>query len=73
MANKIIYICDRCGKEITEHNTYERKIVFFIKKVTKIQITKNCESEAFGRSQYTFDLCDECSKVLNDWLMNGKD
>ena len=68
-----IYTCDRCGKEITERNMYKRKIVFFINKVTKIQITRNRESETFGRSQYTFDLCDECSKALNDWLMNGKE
>ena len=73
MAEKTIYICDKCGKEMPERNTYERKIVFFIRKVTKIQITRNCESAAFGRSQYTFDLCDECSKALNDWLMNEKE
>lgn len=72
MAEEIIYICDKCGKKIHERNTYKRKIVFFIKKVTRIQITRNRESEVFGRSQYTFDLCDECSKALNDWLMNGK-
>ena len=73
MAEKTIYICDKCGKEIPERNTYKRKIVFFIKKVTRIQITRNRESEVFGRSQYSFDLCDECTKALNDWLMNDKE
>ena len=54
MAKKIIYHCDRCGKEFTK-NGFTR-FLYFPRKLTSF-----LWSDSMCRSQDEFDLCKECS------------
>ena len=69
MAKITKHICDRCKKEIKYFGW-----TALLDKPRRIKVRKllNGNHDGWSYSDWTYELCNECTKALESFLDNGK-